>query len=123
MKNVTEHNDVGTLRIRAGKRIRRCRREAAREAAGLNILFSHLAHRGHVHDDATQVRIPEPNLDHNPAWASRHIQHAVVRSEIKARGDLLPFGNAKGIHHLSESAQPYWVFVECGEDFVSCGAK
>src|SRR6185503_6698965 len=73
VKNVTENYDVRTLRIGAGEKVSRCRCETIGQAIGLNVLFGDLAHRSHIHDNATQVRIPEPYLDRDPARSSRNI--------------------------------------------------
>src|SRR5262245_56942910 len=93
VKNVTQHYDVRTLRIVAREKVSRCRSETIGQAIGLNMLFGDLANRSHVHDNATQMRIPEPYLDRDPARASRHVHHAPVRSEIEVFRNLLPLGD------------------------------
>ncbi len=123
MKNRSEDNNVRTLWIRAAEEVGRYCGESIPKAVFLNVLFRDPTHRGQVHHNSSQVRMPEADLECYGRGASPNVHHTPVRGEIKALSDILTLRNAERIHKGGESPETCGVFIEGGKSFSSRCAK
>jgi hypothetical protein len=123
MEDGCEQNHVGSIRIGTREQIRGHGCKAMRKTLALDVLAGDGTHRRHIHHDALQVPVFEPDLYGDAAGPTSDIQNAVAGRKIDDVRKQLALRSPEGVEPFSETAQTLGVGIQSTECLLGRGTQ